>query len=247
MVQRARYSWAMYARTRPKGRGHWTAHPSLGIAGMVLLAAAASTTQAAPRVAAKPAIADGKAGGTKATAPCDADAPSASAYARCARREQAAARRALMAARAQCRTSGPALMALVAHGFDAAGLGRREIDGWNHLDDGQRRAFVELAEQALGPPRRAALAATICSKPRVDEVRYFPEGYVRVTLSARGDEGDPLAKVRIELERDPDQQWRYAGTFDYGVTVSRPPGERLGGGDYDRALAELAAANATPP
>lgn len=235
----------MYARTRSKGQGHWATHPSLGIAGLVLLAAAASTTQAAPRVAAKPAIADREADGTKATAPCDADAQSASAYARCARREQAAARRALMAARTQCRTSGPALMALLAHGFDAAGLGRREIDGWNQLDDGLRRGFVELAEQALGPPRRAALAATICSKPRIDEVTYFAEGYVRITISARGD--DPLAKVRIELERDPDQQWRYAGTFDYGVTVSRPPGERLGGGNYDRALAELAAAIATPP
>lgn len=175
---------------------------------------------------------------------CDPDTMSDSAIERCVARAEHSARRAFVAARGQCRTHGPDLTEMVGRVFDPLAFGGGVIAGWKQLTDDQRRDFAALADQLVGGQERARAISLVCTKgARIEDVAMHGSRTVFITQRRLDDEDC----TSLMFERDDAARWRYVGEWYCGKDIFIEEWRhRLGGGDYDQAMAYLRGAIAAP-
>jgi hypothetical protein len=179
---------------------------------------------------------------------CDEDAMSDAAFARCEKQLERSAVRAFRAARAECKTRGPALRRMIANVVDPRGFGRAVIAHWTRLPADERRGFDTLADEVVGAGERNAAARMICT----------PGGVVRDATTFGGGTGVFIDLYRPEIDdctqlmfsRDPARAgaWQYDGEWFCGVDIFDDNWRHfLGGGDYALAMSRLRAIRATSP
>jgi hypothetical protein len=172
-------------------------------------------------------------------------AAAAPAY-RSARVDKAAARRALLAARVECKKPSGRIESLVAHYFDPGQFGTHVIAGWSQLTDGQREHFAREADRVVGGQERASARAQLCKrKVQIDKpwmnddvpgddmvrikIRDLEDGADSVTVSLRPDGSQwRLAAIRFYGVSNFDREWRFR--FDPRTDGSN----RLA--EYDKAM-----------
>jgi hypothetical protein len=148
-------------------------------------------------------------------------------------------RGAIAAARTECKQPGARLSSMVAQVFDASAFAPRVIDHWKDLTDDQRAAFVAEADRVVGGEERAGGVAAICvPHMRIEQAWEQGDHLWFVAVRHPGDDGD-CAKLMF---RDDGGTWRFDGVWFCGKSIFLEQWRRkLGGGDYDKAMAYLRA------
>lgn len=208
------------------------------VIGQVILVAAAAGAAPAPSAA------------IEAPAACDGDTLSERAYGECQARLERSARRAFLAARAECRAPGHKLTTMVARVFDPEDFGRGVIEGWRQLTEEQQHALAVLADRVVGGEERQRAIAAICMKDaRLTAVRALGE---TVHIKLRRPHDDECTSLMFRPAGV--DGWRYLGVWFCGVSPFMYDWRhKLGGGDsggasYDTAMRYLRdRAAASPP
>jgi hypothetical protein len=146
-------------------------------------------------------------------------AAAAPAY-RSARVDKAAARRALLAARVECKKPSGRIESLVAHYFDPGQFGTRVIVRWSQLTGDQRAEFEREADRVVGGEARASALAQLCKrKVQIDKPWMNDDvpGGDDVVQMKIWDLEDGADSVTVSLQPD-GSQWRLVAIRFYGVS-----------------------------